>query len=295
MVSTHPSTAHRDAVHTWFEDFNEVVRSESDVLSWVKRHFEPDAAYRPIEDNDWFREPESIARSLERWIEVWGVGQYRITLEELDELGNDVVMATARNRGVGRGSGVPIEATTYFALILRGRKIQWSDEYLDREAALSAARAKAAPSRRVEPDVPVLVDRILNLGQAGLGAFVRRRSDRQLERLFGSSAALRALMKATELRFQPAKAAGFTGEIQLEVVDADGTKLWVVQIDADRATARPGAARNPATTMTAAVAPLIRVAAGQIHPVTAYREGMLEVSGNFDVAARFGVMFGLTQ
>ncbi len=296
MVSAHPSAAHREAVDSWFEDFNEVVRTEGDVLTWVHRHFDPHAEYRPIEDDDWFRDPEAIARSLERWIEVWGVGQFRVTVEALDEVGDDVLLITARNRGVGRVSGVPIEATTYFAQVRRGRKIQWSDEYLDREAALAAARAKAAPAERTEPDVAATrVARLMNLGQAAFGAFVRRRSDRQLERLFGSAPALRALMKALELRFQPAKAAGFTGEVQIELVGPDDTKRWVVQIDRDRATARPGIARDPATTLTAPIAPFIRVAAGQVHPVAAYREGLLDVSGDFQLGASFGVMFGLTQ
>ena len=55
-----------------FESYNELVRTEGDVLAWVQEYFDPQAEYRPIEDPDWFSDPEAITRSIVRWIETWG-------------------------------------------------------------------------------------------------------------------------------------------------------------------------------------------------------------------------------
>jgi hypothetical protein len=32
-----------------------------------------------------------------------------------------------------------------------------------------------------------------------------------------------------------------------------------------------------------------------VHPVKAFREGWIEISGSFDLAARINVMFGVSQ
>ena len=67
----------------------------------------------------------------------------------------------------------------------------------------------------------------------------------------------------------------------------------MVQIDGSQATTRPGEARTPTTTLTMSVPLFVRVAAREVHPVKAYREGWLEVSGDFGLAARINVMFGV--
>jgi hypothetical protein len=227
---------------------------------------------------------------------VWGVGKFRITPEEILELGDDCFLVTAHNRGVGRGSGVPIEAMTYIAMIWRGGRIVWFDEYLDKEAALAAAREQTPAAGGLEPGArATLAERLWKLGEAAFAGFVRRRSDRQLERLFGSGPALRAIFKRMEQVFEPAKAGGFTGEIQYELLAADSVKKWVVRIDGGRATTRPGEAGMPVSTLRMRVPLFVRVAAREVHPVRAFREGWLEVSGNFDVAARINVMFGVSQ
>jgi ketosteroid isomerase-like protein len=153
-----------------FENFNELVRTQGDVLAWVQRYFAPQAEYRPIEDRDWSRDPRAITDSLVRWIEVWGVGQFRITPDEILELGDDCLVVTARNRGVGRGSGVPIEAMTYIAMIWRGGRIVWFDEYLDSEAALAAAGGQTSAGGSPAPDArPTLAERMLKLSDAAFG------------------------------------------------------------------------------------------------------------------------------
>jgi hypothetical protein len=279
-----------------FETYNEVVRTEGDVLTWVQEYFDPQAEYRPIEDRDWFRDPQAITRSLVRWIETWGVGTHRIKPAEILELGDERFLVTAHNSGVGRVSGVPIEALTYMATSWRGGKIVWFDEYLDKEAALAALGEQTPAAGAPEPGVRLsLAERAGKLGEAAFAAFVRRRSDRQLERLFGSGPGLRAIFKRMEQVFEPAKAGGFAGEIQYELLGPEGVKKWVVRIDGGRALTQAGEARTPATTLRMGLPLFVRVAAREVHPAKAYREGWLEVGGDFDLAARISVMFGLSK
>jgi SCP-2 sterol transfer family protein len=286
---------HLARLRSLFDAFNEVVRTGGDILAWEQEYFDPRAEYRPIEDRDWFRDPQAITRSIARWIETWGVGNHRITPAEILEIGDERFLVTAHNRGVGRGSGVPVEAFTYMAMVWRGDKIVWFDEYLDKEAAL-AAMGQTSAAGALEPDTrPPLAERLGKLSDAAFAAFVRRRSDRQLERLFGSGPGLRAIFKRMEQLFEPAKADGLVGEIQYELLGPEGVKKWVVRIDGGRAITRAGEARAPTTTLRMRLPLFVRVAAREVHPVKAYREGWLEVSGNFDVAARANVMFGLSQ
>jgi hypothetical protein len=285
-----------DRLRSMFESYNELVRTEGDVLRWVQEWFDPQAQYRPIEDPEWFSEPEQITRSIVRWIETWGVRTHRIEPQDILDLGNERFLISARNSGVGRGSGVPIEAMTYMAQTWRRGKLAWFDEYLDKEAALAALEEQTAPARAPEPALgPTFAERVWKFGDAAFAAFVRRRSDRQLERLFGSGPALRAIFRRMEQLFEPAKAGDFSGEIQYELLSADGVKKWVVVIDGGRAITRADEARAPATTVRMRLPLFIRVVARELHPVKAYREGDLEISGDFDLAARATVMFGLSE
>jgi hypothetical protein len=287
---------HLERPRSLLETYNELVRTEGDVLTWVQENFDSQAEYRPIEDREWFCDPQAITSSLVRWIETWGVGTHRIKPEEILELGDERFLVTAHNSGVGRRSGVPIEAMTYMAMGWRGGKVVWFDEYLDKEAALAAAGEQTSAAGALEPDARLtLGERAWKLSEAAFAAFVRRRSDRQLERLFGSGPGVRAIFKRMEQLFEPAKAGGFAGEIQYELLGPEGVKKWVVRIDGGRALTRPGEARTPATTMRMRLPLFVRVAARELHPVKAYREGWVEVSGNFDVAARMNVAFGLSK
>jgi ketosteroid isomerase-like protein len=170
-----------------FDAYNELVRTEGDVLAWERDWFDPQAEYRPIEDREWFSDPEAITRSIVRWIETWGVGTHRVKPEEILELSDERFLITAHNSGVGRHSGVPIETMTYMATRWRGGKIVWFDEYLDKQAALAALGEQIPAAGRPEPGArDALAERVRRLSEAAFAGFVRRRSDRQLERLFGS-------------------------------------------------------------------------------------------------------------
>lgn len=66
-------------------------------------------------------------------------------------------------------------------------------------------------------------------------------------------------------------------------------------IDGARAIARAGEGIVPAVTLSVPLPLFIRIAARQMHPAKAFRRGWLEVRGDFETAARMGVMFGLSR
>jgi alkanesulfonate monooxygenase SsuD/methylene tetrahydromethanopterin reductase-like flavin-dependent oxidoreductase (luciferase family)/putative sterol carrier protein len=135
--------------------------------------------------------------------------------------------------------------------------------------------------------------RLQRAGESAFAAFVRGRSDAQLERTVGSNAGLRLIFKGMERAFVPAKANGFSGEFQYELTGRNGDRDWVVRIeDGERVTAEPGRAQKPGVTFRTSVPTFARIASGEIHPSKAMLEGELEIHGDFELAARLGEMFG---
>jgi putative sterol carrier protein len=128
--------------------------------------------------------------------------------------------------------------------------------------------------------------------EAALGAFVRGRSDAQLERTVGSGTGLRLLFKGMEQAYVPEKSGGFQGEILYELTTGNGTRRWTVAIDERGAVAEQRDARDPAVTMRTPLPVFIRIAAGELNPAIAMLEGRLEVEGDFVVAGRLHEMFG---
>ncbi len=119
-------------------------------------------------------------------------------------------------------------------------------------------------------------------GEAAFSAFVRKRSDAQLERTLGTGPGLRIMFKGMERAFVPEKAHGFTGEIQYELTGArNGIGEWVVRVDGGQATIAPGRAAEPDVTFRMSVPVFARIAAQEIHPAKAMMEGELHVEGNF--------------
>jgi alkanesulfonate monooxygenase SsuD/methylene tetrahydromethanopterin reductase-like flavin-dependent oxidoreductase (luciferase family)/putative sterol carrier protein len=130
-------------------------------------------------------------------------------------------------------------------------------------------------------------------GERAFQAFVRRSDDRRLERTVGSDAGLRFLFGAMAQQFVPAKAEGFSGQVQYELRAGDGSRrTWTVHITGDRATVRPGAAADPALTLRIALADFVRMAARDLDPGKALLTGRLDLEGDFGLAARLGEMFG---
>jgi alkanesulfonate monooxygenase SsuD/methylene tetrahydromethanopterin reductase-like flavin-dependent oxidoreductase (luciferase family) len=136
--------------------------------------------------------------------------------------------------------------------------------------------------------------RLKAAGESAFAAFVRGRSDSQLERTIGSRTGLRVMFKGMERSFVPENANRFEGEIQYVLTGSGGFggRTWTVEIANGRASARPGPSREPAVTLTTSVPVFARIAARELHPAKALIEGDFMVEGNFDIAARLGEMFG---
>ncbi len=114
------------------------------------------------------------------------------------------------------------------------------------------AAARRAPSNGSAPTAgarglrATIERRLKEAGESAFAAFVRKRSDAQLERTLGSGPGLRIMFKGMERAFVPEKAAGFTGEIQYELTGArNGIGEWVVRVDGgQRRRSRPAARRS---------------------------------------------------
>jgi alkanesulfonate monooxygenase SsuD/methylene tetrahydromethanopterin reductase-like flavin-dependent oxidoreductase (luciferase family) len=160
-------------------------------------------------------------------------------------------------------------------------------------AAARRAGANGAGDGRHRSLKQIVQDRLQAAGESAFGAYVRGRTDAQLERTIGSSAGLRVIFKGIERAFVPEKANGFSGEVQYELTGRNGPKRWIVRIeDGRRAVTEPGTARDPVVTFKTSVPTFARIASQEVHPAKAMIEGDLEVQGDFEMAARLGEMFG---
>jgi putative sterol carrier protein len=158
-------------------------------------------------------------------------------------------------------------------------------------AAARRAQSNGAPASGRTGLRAAVERRLREAGESAFAAFVRKRSDAQLERTLGSGPGLRIMFKGLERAFVPEKANGFKGEVQYEL-SGNGRHDWVVRIDADRATVAPGRASDPVVTFRMSVPVFARIAAHELHPAKAMMEGWLELEGDFGAASRLGEMFG---
>ena len=134
--------------------------------------------------------------------------------------------------------------------------------------------------------------RLNTLAENAFSSFVRGRSDEQLERLFGTTPALRMAFGGMERAFVPEKARGFKGSVQWELHGPRGTRTWHVRIRDGRAVASEGPAPDASVKMRMSVPVFARVLARELDPARAIMEGKLEIDGDFAVAAQIGPMFG---
>ena len=154
-------------------------------------------------------------------------------------------------------------------------------------------RAAATPANGAKRARHPAVMRLQHLGEAAFARYVRSRSDEQLERVLGSQTGLRVMFKGMERAFVPEKASGFSGEVQYQLTGRDGLREWILRIErGERAVTQPGRARDPVVTFKMSVPTFARIASSEMHPAKAMLEGDLEVSGDFEAAARLGEMLG---
>jgi putative sterol carrier protein len=137
-----------------------------------------------------------------------------------------------------------------------------------------------------------LAERARTAAESAFVAFVRGRSDEQLDRLIGSGPGLRVLFKGMESAFVPEAAGGFSGEILYDLDSSRGPRPWTVSVDSSRAVAEPRTSASPAVTLRARVPVFVRIAAGELDPARAMLDGRLEIEGDYTVAGRLGEMFG---
>jgi alkanesulfonate monooxygenase SsuD/methylene tetrahydromethanopterin reductase-like flavin-dependent oxidoreductase (luciferase family) len=137
-----------------------------------------------------------------------------------------------------------------------------------------------------------LSNRLNTLAENAFASFVRGRSDEQLERILGTTRALRIAFGGIERAFVPEKGRGFKGSIQWDIEGARGTRTWHVRIDDGRAVASEGPADDASVKMRMTVPVFARVLARELDPARAMMEGKLAIEGDFAVAAQIGPMFG---
>jgi putative sterol carrier protein len=131
------------------------------------------------------------------------------------------------------------------------------------------------------------------VGEALFQRFVKRSSDRRLERTVGSPRGLRFVFSQMARAYRPERAGGWTGDIRCELTRSDGvTHTWTLTCEPSTARAREGAAPQPDLTIKLTVADFIRVAARDLDPVKALLSGRLDLEGDFTVALRLAAMFG---
>jgi len=103
------------------------------------------------------------------------------------------------------------------------------------------------------------------------------------------------IFRAMEQQFQPARAAGFQGQIQYVLTTSKGRYPWAIDVRDGRAAVTPTQASNPAVTLTLSVPTFARMLDGDVEPGRAWMEGLVQIDGDLSVAARLGDMFGRSR
>jgi hypothetical protein len=118
--------------------------------------------------------------------------------------------------------------------------------------------------------------------------------DEELQRLFGNAAAQRALLTGMAASFQPRMAFGFRGEIQLELRSPPGSPpdWWTLEIRRLTATAQRRVASDPVVTLRVDVPTFIRLFGGELNPIAAWIDGLLDLDGDVLFAPRLIELFG---
>ena len=123
-----------EAIRAGFDAFN-----RGDYEAWIAGYDEDveflDLAETP--DTGVFRGHDGARAWLAKLQEAWGEG-FQFEPRSITE-GDGVVVVDTRAKGIGVGSGVPIELTVYTVMRYRDQKIVWTRAFLDRAEALEAA------------------------------------------------------------------------------------------------------------------------------------------------------------
>jgi len=130
---------------------------------------------------------------------------------------------------------------------------------------------------------------------ATLDRIISRRTDADLERLLQLPLSQRILFHAMARSFQPGKANGFTGTIQiiLNFPKTSGQEsVWTLTIENQRATAHRGPTNKPTVAIRLNAARFLQLATGQDPTAVLLRDdGTFNVQGNLGLAMRIPEMF----
>ena len=119
-----------DAVEAIFERWragDSALDAFDPAIEWDARHFP---------DGQIYHGHEGVQEFIRTWIGTWD--DYDIEVEALHDAGDQVVMLT-RERGLGKGSNVPMEVSGAMIVTLsEGKVIRWR-AFLERAEAMEEA------------------------------------------------------------------------------------------------------------------------------------------------------------
>jgi ketosteroid isomerase-like protein len=101
------------------------------------RHLDPELEWNPIFSTEPLKGLLECARAWDDWFEA--AQDYKNTLLEVSELGDEQVLAVIEGAFVGKSTGIHVNATVFVLMTLRDGRIVRADEYLERGEALEAA------------------------------------------------------------------------------------------------------------------------------------------------------------
>jgi ketosteroid isomerase-like protein len=96
----------------------------------------PDVDYRVLQEGP-ARGPDAVEAMWGRWESEWEEGGEAVAEEFIDA--GDQVVATVRESGRGRGSGIEVDARVFKVFTFRSGKVVRMVEFIERVEALEAA------------------------------------------------------------------------------------------------------------------------------------------------------------
>lgn len=128
-----------------------------------------------------------------------------------------------------------------------------------------------------------------------LAVVLGRMSETQVERVFGSPVALRAIFSGMARSFEPEAAQGFEGVLAYELTrprTQQPPAVWSLEIKNGKARARSGALDGADLTLRLHLSDFMRIAARMIDPAVPLLAGRGNIYGSLELAARLPEMFG---
>jgi ketosteroid isomerase-like protein len=98
------------------------------------RYADPGIVWNPVEELP-TQGHDAVRADVAHWKSAWD--DYKLILEDFADMG-DRVLATVRQRGRGRESGIEVDARFYDLYTLRDGKIVRMDQFTERSEALEA-------------------------------------------------------------------------------------------------------------------------------------------------------------